>query len=716
MLKGNIDPTDKAFAIIKEENAIHDKVQQALDCKPSGVPMGNIQEGLDTDLLALRDEIAHAKQEDKAPIIEQMTRIAAVRGTISGIKEPPADIVSPYFAHIALQEENKRRDVLIGKRGFIDRSNDIQIVDWRNAPISKIYYRYAEDDDYEEKVAGRVMSGVLAVRRNISIIGRILRRIGTPKHGIFVKDVRGNWNHSDDNNVPVLQGGACKVTKVSSDAQMHLGLEDRQGHVHRINKELPEIAALIDPVQFELITKPNSGLIVIQGAAGSGKTTVALHRIAYLNFQDPERFAANKILIVVPTQGLARYVGSVLPQLGVEHVAVRTYQNWAYQCRCALLPDSNKDVIHDIPFEVSFVKKHPLLLDILDRYVKDNPSRDNDIISDWASVMTDKSRLLQGFALAEDVTERMIEDTVLFCTKQTEDPQAAMLDSEGQVFRGVDDHVIDQDLYGFDVTDDSILLRLIQLRHGELICSGRRWNYEHIAIDEAQDRSAIEIQVLLGATKSYDQGRSVTIAGDTAQRFAFDNSFVSWQVLLAQSGYGDVAVSPLKLSYRSTAEIMTFTHEVLGPMLAPKDPLIARTSQVPVTVHDFNNAGSAADFVGEALRSLMQREATASVAVIARYSEQAKQIYDSLVSAEVPKLRHIVCSEFSFTPGIDVTDISQVKGLEFDYVILMGVNSASYPDSLEARHSLHIGASRSIHQLWVVVDDCPSPLIPKHYL
>jgi DNA helicase-2/ATP-dependent DNA helicase PcrA len=247
-----------------------------------------------------------------------------------------------------------------------------------------------------------------------------------------------------------------------------------------------------------------------------------------------------------------------------------------------------------------------------------------------------------------------------------------------------------------------------------LIYRGKRTDYEHVAIDEAQDRSAIEIKVLLDATQAPGgdlSKRSVTIAGDTAQRLVFDNGFSDWRSLLAHTGHDDVTVQPLRLSYRSTAEVMELARGILGPDLAPEEPLFAR-SGAPVELHEFGDAGEAVAFLGEALRALRAREPMASTAVIARYAAQADVYFEGLGRAEVSALRRIRDQDFSFRPGVDVTDAAQVKGLEFDYVILVDVNASSYPDSVEARHLLHIGATRAAHQLWLIATSEPSQLIP----
>jgi DNA helicase-2/ATP-dependent DNA helicase PcrA len=347
-----------------------------------------------------------------------------------------------------------------------------------------------------------------------------------------------------------------------------------------------------------------------------------------------------------------------------------------------------------------------------------------DVLTDWAEIVTDKQRLQAGFAAcgASDVSQGDIARTVSWCAQQititdSEAEPTDVEDVDGNAISAVDGRALDEDEQrgAFDAEDDPILLRLIQLKRGRLIgADGHEVAYEHVAIDEAQDRSAIEVKVLVEATRAMKGDptqRSITIAGDTAQRLVFDNNFSGWQEMLASMGHTAV-IRPLRLSYRSTAEVMQFAREILGPDLAPDEPLVARSGE-PVELHEFGDIGEAVAFLADALRALAGREPTASVAVVARYAEQADAYYSGLARAEVPALRRIRSHEFSFAAGVDVTDVSQVKGLEFDYVILVEVTASSYPPTVEARHLLHIGATRAAHQLWLVSTSEPSPLLPE---
>ncbi len=764
----------EAARIIGDEERLFGQVQArvALGDEDDGRPQVGASD-LDVDLLSLRDQIAEARAEDLPPLVEQMTRLAALKARLGGGRSLPVDVASPYFAHIALKTNGNTRDVLIGKRGFIDRQSNVQIVDWRNAPVSRIYYRYEEGDDYEEEIAGRRVEGVMEIRRNLSIARGNLRRIGAPQ-GTFLKDARGGWVQAVGQLAPVLHGGMGKASRPVAQPGQKGKLGVHHG-VARADKALPEIAALIDKEQFELITQPSSGMVVIQGGAGSGKTTVALHRVAFLNFQDPQRFRAQNVLFVVPTQSLVRYVGGVLPALGVGNVPVVTYAGWARSTRMRCLPDSPVKYNADPPDQVSRVKKHPAMLAILvaavdaqaqqiagellaahepaaaawldmgkralmprlsklsswvkkaeldsnvrvalEGIVKRWRKRADDVTLTWAELLTDPVALATGFE-GSDVMARDIERMCAWVRRQLAKPQKAPVDEEGNPELDAEGLAVgpdeDDPAGKFDDEDDPLLLRLVQLVRGGLMPSGGdALSYEHLAIDEAQDRSALEVKVLVEAVTAPDGDpakRSITIAGDTAQRIVFDNNFSGWSELLEQTGQPAI-VRPLKLSYRSTAEVMLLAREILGPDLAPEETMAARPGE-PVELHEFGDLGEAVAFLGDALRNLMNREPTASCAVISRHAEQADAYYDGLKRAEVPALRRIRRDEFNFQPGIDVTDVAQVKGLEFDYVVMVDVNDTSYPDQHWARHLLHIGVTRAAHQLWLVSTGEPSPLIP----
>jgi DNA helicase-2/ATP-dependent DNA helicase PcrA len=205
---------------------------------------------------------------------------------------------------------------------------------------------------------------------------------------------------------------------------------------------------------------------------------------------------------------------------------------------------------------------------------------------------------------------------------------------------------------------------------------------------------------------------SITLAGDTSQRLFLDNGFGDWRGVLAHLGLSHVAVEPLRIAYRSTREILAVARAAMGPLADPEPPVAPRTG-APVEAFRFPGVGAAVAFLAEALRDLASREPRATVALLARHPEQADRYYDGLRRAEVPALRRVRAQEFAFRPGVEVTDVRQVKGLEFDYVVMLDVNASSYGRDDESRHLFHIGVTRAAYQLWLTVTAEVSPLVSE---
>jgi DNA helicase-2/ATP-dependent DNA helicase PcrA len=745
-------------------------------------------EDLGAQMLELRDAIAEAKEEDLASLIDQMHQVAALSRTRGQGRDLPVDPRSPYFGHLRLREANTRRirDVLVGKHTLLDDGDGLSIVDWRNAPVSRLYYRYEEEDAYEEEFDERSIEGDILIRRSLAVVDGGLRRVAAPQ-GTFVCDRHGRWRSAHGAAKPSLEGGVGSAVRVPR-GQLGIHSDD---DAPRADKHLQEITALIDRDQFAMITQPESGIVLIQGGAGSGKTTVALHRVAYLAYQDPRRFAPVKMLVVVFNEALVEYIRHVVPALGVEGVNVTTYRRWSAQILQKLgmrLPIHHVD---GAPDPVVRFKKHALVLKMIDGLIarqlaevegelrerlaersggeevltawsrhaplppvvrvertlawvrerRELPAgaraaaetalrgareQMRDVCDDWLELMTDKAALRAAIAALApgEFSESEVGTIVRWCAAKAElegDRDRLRVSREAAAGGEKEEEEEEDDapaaaraaqaapLVGLDAEDDAILLRLMQSKFGGIFINGRRFEYEHIVIDEAQDLCPLEVRVLLDCVSA---GQSVTIAGDRAQKMIFDNGFRDWPQLLGDAGLPHVEIQPLKITYRSTRQIMELSRHILGPLHDPSDDLIARPGS-EVGFYAFTEVGESVAFLGEALRSLMQREPTASVALIARFPQQADVYFDALRIAEVPRLRRVGRQNFSFTAGIDVTDVRQVKGLEFDYVVILDPTVQNYPEVVESRHLLHIAATRAAHQLWLVCSGRPSKLVPE---
>ncbi|MCX4248003.1 ATP-binding domain-containing protein [Paraliomyxa miuraensis] len=759
--------------IVADELRILDQVKARLAREAATAP--EQIEDLDAQLIELRDAIAEAKEEDVPSLIDQMHQVAALSKKRGQGRSIPIDPKNPYFGHLRLREARSRRerDVLIGRHTLLDDGSGLSIVDWRNAPVSRLYYRYEEEDEYEEDFDDRTIEGRILVRRSLAVTHGELRRVASPQ-GTFSVDREGQWRQAHGSAQPTLHGGSGTAIRYDrrdkapdkardKSRKTQLGVMGDDAPI-RADKHLQEITALIDKHQFELITQGDSGIVLIQGGAGSGKTTVALHRVAYLAFQDPKRFSPSRMMIVVFNEGLVEYIRHVLPSLGVDGVTVTTYRRWSAPIIKRLKLPLTLRYTTATPDPVVRFKKHPVVIRLLDEIVSEQLAdvreqlverlgeraggeqvlaqwdataamaplpraermlewlakgkvaaklhprtkaaattvlrgvRDQlrEVVPDWLELNTAESRIRAAIRehAAEDFTDLDVDAIVRWCARKAdteveedeEPPEEAALDGE----------------------DDAILLRLLQLKHGGLFVGGRRIDYEHVVIDEAQDLCPIEVRVLLDCVTA---GKSVTIAGDRAQKMVFDNGFSDWPQLLADAGLPHVEIQPLTITYRSTREVMELSRYVLGPLADPEEALVAREG-APVGYFEFGDQGEAVAFLGEALRGLMQREPSASVALIARFPQQADLYFQALRIAEVPKLRRVRREDFTFTAGIDVTDVRQVKGLEFDYVVILDPTRQNYPATTPSRHLLHIAATRAAFQLWLICAGERSPLMP----
>ena len=189
------------------------------------------------------------------------------------------------------------------------------------------------------------------------------------------------------------------------------------------------------------------------------------------------------------------------------------------------------------------------------------------------------------------------------------------------------------------------------------------------------------------------------------------SGFTSWQDFFDHLGVVGTEVETLKISYRSSQEIVSFAHTLLGDLREEDAAPVTTRCGPPVEVFPVVDSGSCVALLADVLRDLSNNEPLASVALLAPSPEVSDVYYDGLAQSDLPQLRRISNQDFTFTAGIEVTEVEQVKGLEFDYVILLGADSASYPDTPSARRLLHVAASRAIHQLWVTCGGTPSPLV-----
>lgn len=706
-------------------------------------------------LAALQDDYAAAGEEDRPAVLAQMAQQAARDEALAPQDLP--DLSSPYFAHMRLRSNGRRRDVLLGDRAFLDPGRGVAIVDFRRAPIAEVFFTCDPGDDYEIEVDGRIIEGVLERRHIVTFEGGALSCISMA--GGSLRRGSGSWRFTPEELVPSLSG-----------APIARGLGDRGRGVSPTR-----MADLLDPQQAALLDRDPGQPLLVLGSAGCGKTTVALHRVASLCRRFPERFPPDRVLVIVPEPGLRHFAERLLADLAVQGVAVRTFDEWIRTEARRVFPWLPARESPDPPFAVSRVKRHPAMLAAMDRLIDDlaraigarldhrlagkgeitaalearrepilahrlrhtekafvesaAPARRaivaeafreerrrlTRVRADHLRLVGDRELLAHAVRVSGgELPMTFVDEVATHTNRQLDEPSEirfAHVDADRLVTldgRSLDDGTPEAVAGTVDSEDYALLFELQRRKTGKPAtrAGGQLSRYAHLVLDEAQELAPVELRAL-GRTIDPDGG-SITVAGDAAQRIDRTGYFDSWEAVMAALG-ARAAPAYLETSYRCPRTIIEFAIAVLGPEAPETMPRAVREG-APVLRTVLPTAGHAAAALPHALRDLRAREPEAGVAIVANDAKAARALHEVLARALAVRL--VLDGDFAFGPGVEVTEVAQIKGLEFDYVVVPDVDARTYPDTPDHRRRLHVAATRAAHRLWILSPGAPSPILP----
>jgi DNA helicase IV len=405
-----------------------------------------------------------------------------------------------------------------------------------------------------------------------------------------------------------------------------------------------DIVALIDPDQFRMITKDTDGCTYITGGAGCGKTTVALHRLSYLQFNQPGNFCQDRCLVLMFNRVLRNYVLKTSGDL-LGKTRVDTFSTWSLTALGQLGVYSLTTCFDD---HYSAQKKNSAVSQLLVRYVKDT-SKIDPVMDMW-----------RFFSC------RFVLDTLFTRPGQREafatEVQQKLIDKSRVV----------------TFPDLSILLRLSQLRKpADAVVQGALNWYDHVIVDEAQDLAAVELEAVLAATSPR---RSLTVCADEQQKilsFVDSAGFGNFQQQLQLSGLDK---ETLAVSYRSAREILELASRVSGK---PVD--ISKAHSGVVKFYREKDSRDAAKKARLIVEQAVAKEPNSLTAVICKKKTGVKSVHKVL--SGVPGLHGE--GEISFDPGVLVVNAHQVKGVEFTNVILWN-EQANYRQTFTGRNLLYV--------------------------
>ncbi|MBC8034216.1 MAG: AAA family ATPase [Chitinophagaceae bacterium] len=582
---------------------------------------------------------------------------------------------SPYFGRIDfITSDNERSPVYIGIYSFMDQRERMNLIyDWR-APISSLFYDFELGEASYTTPSGTI-HGNIALKRQYKI-----------RDGYMEFMIENGVNIHDD----ILQRELARST----------------------DDKMKNIVATIQRDQNVVIRNEEARVMVIQGVAGSGKTSIALHRIAFLLYRFRDSIAAKDILIISPNKVFADYISNVLPELGEEHIPEMGMEELAadllenkykfqtfFQQVSLLLDEHDPAFIDRIRFKSSFEflrKLNQYLIHIENNYFTYTDLQVGKIIVPFLFIVEKfkgyhRVPILKRFPLVvKDVQEYVRNKTG---QKLTGQQKAKIWEAIPAMFRF--NNVLDlyKDFYHW--TGKPELLKIthpMNLEYADIFAliyfhirlEGITTydHVKHLLVDEMQDYTPVQYAVLQRLFLCRK-----TILGDVSQTV---NPYSASSAETIEEVFPQADIVKLYRSYRSTLEITAFAQRIIpNPNIIPmerhgQDPVIAR----------FNSNKEELEAIKGMIKAF-KSSANHSLGIIFKTLRQAEDAYQSLQATGV----HLLTAEStSFKEGVIITTAHLAKGLEFDEVIVPFASADNYKTEVD-KSMLYIACTRAMHQL-----------------
>lgn len=588
---------------------------------------------------------------------------------------------APFFGRVdfCYEGEEEPEQFYIGIGNFAEQAGHVPLIyDWR-APVSGLFYDFDKGEASYEAPGG-LMEGEVTSKWQYKIRrGKMLYE--------FESDVK-----IDDEILKAELGSNGDV-------------------------QLKNIVRTIQKEQNAIIRNTSDRIMVIQGAAGSGKTSVALHRIAYLLYHDRNQMKSSNILILSPNSVFSDYISHILPELGEENIREMSFDLFAYkelrdtvfdcedrydQIERELQGDFGTEELAQYERKQSeeflsqaegfLMELEDSLLEFRDMEFRGMVKTEAELVNLFYFKFQDIPLLARMDAVLEYFVDEF--ETLHSCTLSEEDMDH-LKEKFKRFYRTMDLYVLYNEFLEecryrtlpqvpyekrFLAYED--VYPMLYLKYRLLGKAGQK-AIKHLVIDEMQDYSYLQYEILKGLFPC-----KMTILGDRAQTMeAKEQDVLTFLPKILGKQMRKIIMDK---SYRNTVEIASYANQLTGVT----DVRLFERHGKPVEEQVFQTQAEALEQMLGSLRLAEDEYETA--ALITMTEEEASEAF-AYLKGRIPDISYLDKNSSSFKKGLTVTTFYLAKGLEFDQVFAL----CRKEKTPLLRQAEYICATRALHELYM---------------